>query len=202
MQADLNPLHQKLSGLTLIIAPLLFGASTFFWQNGEYGPTAAVLLTLSNAFWIPALIVLFGLIKDQMPWYYAIGLFVAICGNCIGGNSFSYLGYFTTVFGIPHQTYISTLAHYPISSGILIFWAGPLFPLSLLVLGINLIRKKATETWLGLLICLGAIVFPLGRILRIESAAHITDLLFAVPFVVIGWRFTSQTGNVTKLGQA
>ncbi|MDO3640427.1 hypothetical protein [Mucilaginibacter sp. L3T2-6] len=202
MQTGTNLLHIKLSGLALIVAPLLFGASTFFWQNGEYGPTAAVLLTLSNAFWIPALIALFGFIKNKMPVYYPIGLFVAICGSCIGGNSFSYLGYFTTVFGISHQTYISTLAHYPISSGILIFWAGPLFPLSLLVLGINLIRKRTIETWLGILICLGAIVFPLGRILRIEVVAHLTDLLFAVPFFVIGWRFINSRGSVSQFAQA
>ncbi|HEY8930553.1 MAG TPA: hypothetical protein VIM55_15230 [Mucilaginibacter sp.] len=190
-----NPSQSKLLGSTLIIAPLLFGASTFFWQNGEYGVVAAVLLTLSNAFWIPGLYALFGLVKQRMPLYYAIGLFIAICGSCMGGNSFSYLGYFTTVFHIPHQEYIKTLAQYPVSSGILIFWAGPLFPLSLLVLGINLIRTKAVEWWLGVLICIGAAVFPLGRIFRIEWVAHCTDVLFAVPFVVLGMRFIGREAS-------
>jgi len=187
-----DSLHSKLLGLSLIIAPLLFGASTFFWQNGEYGVVAAVLLTLSNAFWIPALYALFGLVKQRMPLYYAIGLFVAICGSCVGGNSFSYLGYFTTVFHISHQEYIRTLAQYPVSAGILIFWAGPLFPLSLLVLGFNLIRTKAVQAWLGVLICTGAVVFPLGRIFRVEWVAHCTDMLFAVPFVVLGLRFMGE----------
>jgi len=189
MQASENALQLTLQGVTLIIAPLLFGASTFFWQNGEYGLIAAPLVTIGSMFFVPALAGMFGLLKAQMPIYYSIGLFIAICGACMGGIAFGLLGYFSTVFHISHHAYISTLTKYPISSGILIFWAGPLFPLSLLVLGINLIRKKAVAAWLGTLICLGAIAFPLGRIFRIEWVAHCTDLLFAIPFILIGCKF-------------
>lgn len=167
----------------------MFGASTFFWQNGEYGVIAATLVITGSIFFVPALTGIFGLLKTKMPLYYLTGLFIAIYGACMGGIAFGLLGYFSTIFHISHQYYISTLAKYPISSGILIFWAGPLFPLSLLVLGINLIRKKAVAAWLGTLICLGAIAFPLGRIFRIEWVAHCTDLLFAIPFILIGWQF-------------
>jgi len=189
MQASTNSLQLKLMGLTLIIAPVMFGASTFFWQNGEYGVVAATLIAVASIFWIPATTALFGLLRTKMPIYYSLGLFVAIYGACMGGIAFALLGYFTQLFHISHEAYVSTLAKYPVSSGILIFWAGPLFPLSLLVLGINLIRKKAIANWLGFLICLGAIAFPLGRIFRIELIAHFTDLLFAIPFILIGWRF-------------
>jgi hypothetical protein len=189
-QAD--TLNLKFGGLCLIIAPLLFGASTFFWHNGEYGVTAATLIAVAGIFWVPALTALFGLVKHKMPWYYSGGLFIAIYGACLGGIAFALLGYFTTIFQISHQTYIKTLAEYPVSSGILIFWAGPLFPLSLLALGINLIRQKAVATWLGVLICLGGMVFPLGRIFRIELIAHLTDLLFAVPFIILGFKFVGQ----------
>lgn len=185
MQAE-DTLNSKLTGVAMIIAPLLFGASTFFWQNGEYGVIAATLVALSSLFYIPALKGLFGLLKNRMAWYASIGLFIAIYG-CISGFSFAMLGYFSTLFHISHQTYLKTLAQYPVSSGILIFWAGPLFPLSLLVLGINLTRKKAVATWIGLLICLGGITFPLGRILRIEMVGHFTDLLLAVPFIAVGY---------------
>jgi hypothetical protein len=188
MTQNPNAVQLKLSGICLIIAPLLFGASTFFWQNGEYGVIAATLLTISSIFWIPALTALFSLLKAKMPLYYSIGLFIAIYGVCVGGIGFGLLGYFSTIFNIGHQTYIKILAQYPISSGLLLFWAGPLFPLSLLVLGINLIRKKAVETWLGILICLGAVAFPLSRIPRIEIIAHVADLLFAIPIVIIGLR--------------
>jgi len=189
MTADI--LYLKLKGTCLIIAPLLFALSTFFWQNGEYGVTAGTMIILSNIFWIPALTALFGLLKNKMPWYSALGLFTAIYGVCIGGVAFGLLGYFATIFHVTHQVYIQTLAKYPFSSGILIFWAGPLFPLSLLILGIVFMRKKAIEPTLAVLVCLGAIAFPLSRIPRIELLAHLADVLLAIPFVVIGYRFIS-----------
>ncbi|HVW95455.1 MAG TPA: hypothetical protein VHA56_05775 [Mucilaginibacter sp.] len=198
MQTTTTILHLKLLGVTLIIAPLMFSVSTFFWENGEYGITAGTLMALSNVFWIPALIALFGLLKSRMPYYYAWGLLLAIYGSCVGGGSFSYLGYFATVFHISHQSYLTTLMQHPFSSGILIFWAGPVFPLSLLVLGINLIRKKAVTPWLGMMLCLGAVAFPLGRIFRIEMIAHVTDLLFTIPFVITGLQFINRPDQILK----
>lgn len=196
MKVTADLLQVKLLGLSSIIAPILFGASTFFWQDGEYGVTAATILALSMVFWVPALTTLFGLLKNKMPYYYLIGLFIAIYGCCMGGIGFGLLGYFSTVFNISHQTYLKTLAQYPISSGVLLFWAGPLFPLSLFVLGINLIVKKAVENWLGILLCLGAIAFPLSRISRIESIAHTADLLLAIPFIVVGFRYLTKANQI------
>ncbi len=49
-----SQLEKKVEGFCLIIAPLLFAASTFFWQNGEYGVEAATLIILSMFLWIPA----------------------------------------------------------------------------------------------------------------------------------------------------
>ena|ERR1700754_5002557 len=195
MKTSSDILQIRVLGLSAIIAPLLFGISTFFWENGEYGVTAATILCLSMVFWIPALIAVFGLLKKEMPYYYLIGLLIAIYGCCMGGIGFGLLGYFTTIFSIPHQTYLKTLEQYPISSGLLLFWAGPLFPLSLLVLGINLIIKRVTERWLGAVLCLAAIAFPLSRISRIETLAHLADLLLAIPFMVIGFRYFNKAGK-------
>jgi hypothetical protein len=195
MKTSTDVLQIRMLGLSAIIAPLLFGISTFFWKNGEYGVTAATLLCLSMVFWIPALTAVFGLLKNEMPYYYLIGLLIAIYGCCMGGIGFGLLGYFSTVFSISHQAYLKTLEQYPVSSGLLLFWAGPLFPLSLLVLGINLILKRVTERWLGLVLCLAAIVFPLSRISRIEIVAHMADLLLAIPFMVIGFRYFYQSSQ-------
>ena len=184
--------HQKLMEASMIIAPVLFGISTFYWQNYEYRVVAATLIVIASVFWIPALAGIFGLLKQQMPWYYAIGLFIALYGASVGSIGFALPGYFSTVFHIPHTNYIKALAAYPVSSGLLIFWPGPLFPLSLLILGINLARKKTITLWLCIMLSLSGMIFPLGRILRIEWVAHITDLLLAIPFVVIGIRFIKE----------
>jgi hypothetical protein len=73
------------------------------------------------------------------------------------------------------------LGKYPATSQILLFASGPLFPLSVFVLGIMLIVKKAVQTWIAVLLCVGAILFPVSRIPRVEWLAHIADIIFFIP---------------------
>ncbi len=50
-------------------------------------------------------------------------------------------------------------------------------------------RTRTIHIWVGLLLCLGAITFPLSRIPRIEMVAHIADILFLIPVVYLGIDF-------------
>lgn len=182
-----SQLEKKVEGFCLIVAPVLFAASTFFWQNGEYGVEAAILIIFSMFFWIPALTGLFSLVKDKMPRYAVWGLWIAVFG-CISGVCFAFLGYLATIFNISHDQYLNLLSRYPVTSQILLFGSGPLFPLSILVLGIALMLNRSVPVWIGILFCLAAIVFPLSRIPRVEWMAHIADLAMLVPSVAIAWQ--------------
>jgi len=179
-----SQLEKRVEGFCLIIAPALFATSTFFWENGEYGVKAAILIVFSMFFWIPALTGLFSLIKYQMPRYAVWGLWIAVFG-CISGVCFAFLGYLVTVFNISHEQYLILLSDYPVTSQILLFGSGPLFPLSILVLGINLLIKRAVPVWISVLLCAAAVAFPLSRIPRVEWVAHIADLAMLIPCVAI-----------------
>jgi len=179
-----SQLEKKVEGFCLIIAPLLFAASTFFWRDGEYGMEAAILIIFSMFFWIPGLTGLFSLVRNEMPRYAVWGLWVAVFG-CISGICFAFLGYLATVFNISHEQYLNSLSHYPVTSQILLFGSGPLFPLSILVLGINLMLKRSLPAWICILFCFAAVAFPLSRIPRIEWMAHIADLAMLVPSAAI-----------------
>jgi hypothetical protein len=188
-----SQLEKRVEGFCLIIAPVLFAASTFFWRNGEYGVEAAMLIIFSMFFWIPALRSLFSLVKNEMPRYAVWGLWIAVFG-CISGVCFAFLGYLVTVLNISHEQYLNLLTNYPVTSQILLFGSGPLFPLSLLVLGISLIVKRSVPVWMGILFCLGAISFPLGRIPpRTPWIAHITDLALVAPCAVIALQILGNT---------
>jgi len=163
----------------LLAAPLLFGFSTFFWSNGEYDTRGASLLIIALMCWIPAFQSLFSLVKPFAPNYAQWGWLVALYG-CISGVCFAFLGYFATALAVPHDTYVKALEQYPISSGVLLFWAGPLFPLSLLVLSGVLYRVNAAPGWICLVLAVGAILFPISRIQRVEWVAHISDLLILI----------------------
>ncbi len=180
----------KMYGLSLILGPLLQGISSFFWINGEYGVTGGTILVLSIVFWIPALVCLFGLVKDKMPNYAAWGLLIAIFGF-IGGCNFAFVGVMSQIFNISHKTYIEGFAKYPVSSNLLLFQAGPLAPLSLIVLGIVLLRTKSVDKLIAILIILGGLAFPLGRISRTQWVAHITDALLLIPLSILGLRILS-----------
>jgi len=193
--AKISSLEKKFQAVSLIIAPLFFAASTFFWTSGEYSVTSAVFIILSMFFWIPALTLLFTLLKNKMPQYSVWALWIAVYG-CISGCCFAFLGYFASIFNISHEQYLHTLSNDPISSQILLFAAGPLFPLSILLLGINLVRTRTVHMWIGLMLCFAAIAFPLSRIPRIEMVAHIADVLLLIPTAYLGF---SLLNNRSKL---
>ena len=121
-----------------------------------------------------------------MPRYAVWGLWIAVFG-CISGVCFAFLGYLATVFNISHEQYLNSLSHYPVTSQILLFASGPLFPLSILVLGINLMLKRSVPAWISILFCVAAIAFPLSRIPRIAWMAHVADLAMFIPSYAIGW---------------
>ncbi len=184
-------LDQKVWGISLMVAPLLFALSTFFWQNGEYGTVGGSIMVLSTVFWIPAFTGLFTLLKAKMPYYAAFGWMVAIYG-CVGGSNFGFEGLYNAVYGISNERSLQTYSLYPWSFNLTLFWPGPLFPLSLLVLGINLVRCKSVQWWVGVLMGAAAVIFPLSRIPRIALMAHLADAVLMIPLVYIGWGFLQQ----------
>lgn len=172
-------------GAGLILAPLFQFISGFFWVNKEYGATGGTLLVVSVFFWIPALIALFDLVKSKLPNYAAWGLWVAIIGF-ISGSNFAMVGVMSEIFGISHESYLKGFAEYKLSAGILLFQTGPLAPLSLLVLGIVLLRTKSVDAFVAILIITGAVLFPVSRILRVEWIAHVCDVFLLVPLSILG----------------
>jgi hypothetical protein len=183
---------RKLWGLSLILAPALFAASTFFWLRSggrvEFGAIGGTIITIATVFWIPAFIGLFDRLKQSMPRYATWGLLIAIYG-CIGGAAFGLEGLFAEAFSIPHDVRREAWAQFPTTFNLTFFWPGPLFPLSLLILGAMLIRTRSIPLWAGLLICLAAIAFPVSRIPRIALAAHAADVLMLIPLAYTGWGF-------------
>ena len=178
-------------GVSLILAPFLLTLSSFFWIEGEYGVVGGTIMVLSMVFWMPALIFLFGLIKDRLPNYANWGLLVAMFGF-ISGSNFAFVGIMSEIFNISHHSYIEGFARYPISSNLLLFQSGPLAPLSLAVLGMVLLITRSVRKPIAACLILGGVTFPLGRIFRIEWIAHVTDILIMAPLSFLGWRILSQ----------
>ena len=184
----LNSLDRRwnpMFGTSLILAPLLQAVSTFFWNGGEYGVTGGTILIFSMIFWIPALLFLFCLVASKKSTYAAWGFLIAVYGF-ISGVNFGFLGVLTEAFSVSHERYILDLDKYPVSANLLLFQSGPLAPLSLLVLGLVMFFTKVVDWKIAMLITLGAILFPLSRISRVDLIAHIADVVQLIPMAVLG----------------
>lgn len=174
-------------GASMIVAPLLQAISTFFWEgNGQQGIAGGTLVVLSTIFWIPAFIGLFDLLREKMPLYATWGQLPAFYG-CVGGALFGFRDIYAVTFHLTRQTELQAFSAFQWSYNLTLFLPGPLFVLSLLVLSLVLTWKRMIPWWVGTLLCLGALAFPVSRIPRIELIAHLADILLLIPLFFLGW---------------
>jgi hypothetical protein len=191
-------LSRTVGGLALIAAPVVFAASTFFWieldGRVEYGLTGGALIVAATTLWIPAFGVLFGFVETTHPRTALFGWLAAIYG-CIGGAVFGVDGMFAEAYRLSHDLRMTAWAASPAAFGTTMFWPGPLFPLSLLILGLLFVRAKATPLWTGWSLAAAGVAFPLSRIPRVGWIAHAADALLVIPLVLLGWRLLRSAGT-------
>ena len=60
-----------------------------------------------------------------------------------------------------------------------VFPIGLFFPLGLIVLGLALFRWRPVNRWLGMLLAMGGVLFPLGRAVGIQWAILACDVVLA-----------------------
>jgi len=182
----------KLYSSSLILAPLCFALSSFFWQSDgqyvQYSVTAGTLLIAGSVFWVFAFTAMFDIVKDRAPRYAAWGMLMAVYSCLCGGVGFALRDVMASLLHIPHKQLLDTFAQHPVFDNVVFWIGGPAFPLSLLVLGIILAVTKKIPLWVGLMIVLGAVLFPVSRITRIEMIAHIDDVLMLAPMGYLGWQ--------------
>lgn len=167
----------------------LFALTTFFWkENGRYTITCSTLMEIAMLFWAIGLIGLFEVVKQKMPIYARIGLLYAMYG-VFGGVAFAFESVYSEIFNLSDKIGVEAQKLYPIPMNIMLFWSGPAFPLSLLILGIVYIRTKSFPWWVGVVLALGAVAFPLSRIFRTEWIAHVADVLLLLPVGLIAYSF-------------
>ena len=188
----------KLYAVSLVLAPLFYALSSFFWhtdgQYAEFTVTSGTLLIVGSVFWVLAFTALFESLKDKTPRYAVWGLLIAVYGCLCGGVSFALRDIFTLTFHIPHKEMLDAFAKYPVFDNIVFWIGGPAFPLSLLGLGIVLSVTKKAPIWVGLMIALSGVLFPVSRITRIEVIAHIDDLFMLAPMIYLGWQLFRHGG--------
>ncbi|MFD8498904.1 hypothetical protein [Amycolatopsis sp. NPDC059657] len=191
----------RLQGGCLVIGPALFAASTFFWRpNGTYSAATGTLLVLALVFWTYGLIGVLETLRARQPVYASVVQLMLVYG-AIGGAAFGVRGFYDELFSFSREQSVQALTTFGIRADLVFYWPGPLFPLSLLAIGIGLIRARTAPLWTSTVVCAVGVLFPLSRVPRVSWFAHVVDALIVVAFAYLGYlRFHMKPSRKTRSG--
>ena len=190
----------RVGGAALLAAPLLlllgnllrFGIATsdnaeLLAEIGEsrgrfYAGT--VLLLLGVAVLVAAVLRMVTLARPRAEWWALGGGALAIFGLLAGSNILTVdIVRWLMTDSASDAAVTVTLADLADDSAgytIAVLVPGLAFPIGLLVLAVALWRSQITPRWAPIVVAVGAVLFPIGRIPAIDPLLLITDLVLLV----------------------
>lgn len=179
----------------LVAGPLMFAASSLFWEEtGRYNVISGTLIVLCLPVWAFGMVALFERMRPVLPRFSAAAILLTLAA-VVGGASFGYQGFFEEAYSIDKPTAMAGLAEYPIASGLMLWWIGPLFPTTIILLGAATMRTRQLPVPVGLLLVAAGVLFPVSRAPRIEWIAHVVDLLLVAAFVLAAFSLRRLPGT-------
>jgi hypothetical protein len=161
---------------SLALGPLLLATSTFFWEDGRYGVTGGALVALSSTAWVYGLIGAWERLVPRLPVVANAGLALTLLGT-LGGIAFGLQGFFEGTFEVSATESLTAVGKHPVATWLILWGPGPLFPLSLVLLGASLLWARLVPRSLAVGLLVAGAAFPLSRIARIDLVAHAVDAL-------------------------
>lgn len=187
---------QRLQAVAMVVGPVVFAASPFFWVDGHYGVNGGMLIALSTVPWVFGLIGEYERLRERVPVAAGLWLLLLLVGM-FGTIAFGLQGFFEGAFGLHDRVGLERFADDPPQSLLVLWLPGPSFPAAMFAFGALLLWTRTAPWWDASLICLAAIAFPLGRVLRLEWVAYVVDVLVIIAFAHLAWRAWLRTTEPT-----
>jgi hypothetical protein len=191
MKAE-NELQRTVSGVCLILAPLFImvgeilrfrGEGIFIWS----GISTLVGIALS----MQVILGLRHLLRLRAPiiaiYICGLALMLTLPGAMIVASRlvrWAMLPDMATVTAIERAIFEKLF--------IVIFLPGLFYPICRLVVSLGLWRAKVVPIWISLLMALGYLLFPVGRIGLIQPIIHLSDVLVLLTEGWLGWKVLTQ----------
>lgn len=139
-------------------------------------------------------------LRARRPVYASVVQLMLVY-EAIEGAAFGVRGFYDELFSFSREQSVQALTRFGLRADLVFYWPGPLFPLSLLVIGIGLVRARTAPLWTSIVVCAVGVLFPLSRVPRVSWFAHVVDALIVVAFAYLGYlRFHMKPSRKTRSG--
>ena len=186
--------RRKIGGVCLLAAPLILLAGDWMRAGAGLRYESLVLMKLSFAVFAAAVLALIHMLRERADRTGLFGGALALVG-CVSASGIvtaAMIGWSieSAALGEPVGRAVEGAMQ---AGGVPTFLflfplPGLAFPAGLLVLSAGLLRAKAAPVPAALLLALGALLFPFGRIPGIESVVLVSSVALAASLGWIGWR--------------
>jgi len=186
--------RRKIGGACLLAAPLVLLAGDSMRAGAGLRYESLVLMKLSFALFVAAVLALVHLLRERADRTGLAGGALAIVG-CLSGSGIvtaAMIGVSleSAALGEPVERAVEEAMR---AGGVPAFLflfplPGLAFPAGLLVLSVGLLRAKAAPVPAAVLLAVGALLFPVGRIGGIEPAVLASSVAISASMGWMGWR--------------
>lgn len=194
--------RRVLAGTCLVVLALLFATNPLagIVLRGMSPTVTSIAMTgfiapVQMALFIGAIVGITQLLRRRADRAGLAGAALALTGWAVGIRILA-LGQLESllaigVAGVPADTLQKLFEAAPLV-WVSIVPLGLFFPIGIVTLGITLFAAAPVNRWIGALLALGGILFPVGRAIRIAWALTACDLVLGAAFALIGWQILSR----------
>jgi hypothetical protein len=195
MKTKESELQRVASGACLIVAPLLLLTGnilrfalpdTYLWH-----PTLNII---AIAVYVPAIVGLKHLLRFRAPRIAVYVCNLAMIWSVIGLSVL--WGRLISRAALPDEVAATVIQNALFGKLVLFPMIALLYWLLRVVIGLGLWRAKVVPAWVGLLMALGSLMFPIANIGfdHIPAVIYLTDLSLLIADAWIGWAILTQKG--------
>lgn len=186
----------RVNAIAMFIAPLILAASSIVSMNGNGNNSDALGGALVVYTFFAFIFVILGLtylLAPHAPRFAMIMRIVGIFG-CIGGVNWGMDSAIRGVLLTKVDAATAQLSQEVVIGNLpyLLEIPGLVLPITMLILGIALLRYKIVPAPAALLLALAGLTFPIGRIPDIVPVYFVTDTAFVLSLFWIGWQSIAQ----------